>query len=184
MKFPGVVMTPTVGLALALPGIGVVTWKLYSPKLASAPCPGTGIRTSAHTPESYVSVTVSRMPAGVVTRRLGGTKVSSPVKQSARATNLWSVKAVSELPAPTITHGGGFSELWNRPAITESGRYGLDDWDVGGRDEVPSVGAELLDLRFTFWDEVPDVEAVDWVGPADVGVAAESGAFVERVGAG
>lgn len=91
---------------------------------------------------------------------------------------------MSELPAPTVTQGGGYSELGNRPAITESGRYGLDDWDVAGWDEVPGVEAELLDPGVTFWDEVPGVEAVDWVEPADMGVAFESGALVERDGAG
>lgn len=122
--------------------------------------------------------------------RLGGTKVSSPVKQSARATNLWTVKTVLELPAATVTHGGGYSELLNRPAITEFGRYGLDDWDVAGWDEVPGVvavdwlGPRLLDPGVTFWDEVPGVEAVDWVGPGDTGVAVESSAFAERDGAG
>lgn len=70
---------------------------------------------------------------------------------------------MSELPAATVTHGGGTSELWNTPAITEFGRYGL----VAGWDEVPGVeavdwvGPELLDLGVTGWDEVPGVEAGD-----------------------
>ena len=139
----------------------------------------------SHSPELDVNVVVSRMPSGVVTTRLGGTVVSSPVKQSARATNLSIVKTVSELPAATITHSGGCSELLNRPPITELGRYGLDDWGVGG-------WVRLLDLGVNFWDavpgvfldEVPGVEVVDWVWPGDLGVAVESGALVESDGAG
>ena len=93
---------------------------------------------------------------------------------------------MSELPAATVTHSGGYSELLNSSPTTEFGRYGL----VAGWDVVPDVGAvgwvgpELLDLEFTFWDVVPGVEAVDWVGPRDMGVAAESSAFAERDGAG
>ena len=170
-------MTLAVGLVLALPGIGVVTWKLYSPKLASAPCPGTGSRMPSHAPESDVNVIVSRVPSGVVITRLGGTEVSSPVKHSARATNLCIVKAVSELPAATVTHGGGTSELLNRPAITEFGRYGLDGWVVAGW-----VG--LLDLGVTFWDGVPGAEVTDWVWLGDPEGAAESGSLVEIDGAG
>jgi hypothetical protein len=95
--------------------------------------------------------------------RRGGAKVSSPVKQSVRATNLWTVKTVSELPAATVTHGGGLSELLKRSPITEFGRYGLAaGWDeVPGVEAVDWVGPELLDLGITGWDEVPGVEAVD-----------------------
>jgi hypothetical protein len=175
-------MTLAVGLVLALPEIGVVTWKLYSPKLASAPCPGTGSRMPSHAPESDVNVIVSRVPSGVVITRLGGTEVSSPVKHSVRATNLCIVKAVSELPAATVTHGGGVSELLNRPAITEFGRYGLDGWVVAGRVVAGWVG--LLDLGVTFWDGVPGGEVTDWVWVGDPEVAAEAGALVESDGAG
>jgi hypothetical protein len=109
--------------------------------------------------------------------RLGGTEVPSPVKHSARATNLWIVNTVSELPAATVTHGGGYRELANRPAIIEFGRYGLDGWVVAGWVGVPDLGV-------TCRDGVPDAEVTCWVWLGDPGVAAESGALVESDGAG
>lgn len=119
--------------------------------------------------------------------RLGGTEVPSPVKHSARATNLWIVNTVSELPAATVTHSGGRSELLNRPAITEFGRYGLDgwvvcDWVVAGWVVAGWVGGP--DLEITCWDGLPDAEVTGWVWLGDPGVAAESGAPVESDGAG
>jgi hypothetical protein len=112
-----------VGDALRLPVTAVaVTWKVYPPKLASAPCPGTGRSRYSHTPDPRLCKgIVSRVPSGVVTMMLGGTRVSSPVKHSPRSTNLWSVNAVSELPAVTVVQVK-IRLLWNRPRTTDFGR--------------------------------------------------------------
>jgi hypothetical protein len=107
---------------LPVPGIAVLTWKVYSPRLASAPRPGTGRRKNSHSPgPGLCKGIVSRVPSGVVITMLGGMRVSSPVKHSGRSTNLWSVKTVSELPAATVPQVK-IRLLWNRPRNTEFGR--------------------------------------------------------------
>ena len=154
-----------------------MTSKLYPPRLASGPCPGTEINMPSHSLESGVNFKVSRMPSGVVTTRLGGTEVSSPVKHSTCSTNLWIVKTVPELPAAILMHGCGTSELLNRPAITEFGRYGREGWVVAGW-----VG--LRDREVTFWDGVPGAEVTDWGWLGDPGSAAECDVLAESDGAG
>jgi hypothetical protein len=151
VKCPEVVTTPAAGLVvmdglgppgagevvsdalgLPVPGIALVTWKVYSPKPASAPCPGTGRRTYSHPPgPSLCKAVVSVVPSGLVIAMLGGVRLSSPLKHKARSANLWSVKTVSELPAATVVHVK-IRLLWNRPANTEFGRYGLDGCVVVG----------------------------------------------------
>jgi hypothetical protein len=156
MKYPEAGMTLGVGLALVVPGIGVVIWKLYLPKLASAPWPGTEkIGISSNPLERGVNVIVSWTPPGVVITRFDGTDVLSPEKHRSCLTNLWIIKTLPELPAAGVIHVGGCSELPNRPAITEFGRYGL----------------------------VPDVEVTGWDWFGDPEVAAELSALVESDGA-
>jgi hypothetical protein len=87
---------------------------------------------------------------------------------------------VSELPAATVIHGCGTSELLNRPAITEFGRYGREGWE--GWVVTDWVG--FLDPAVAFWDRVPGAEVANWVWLGDPGAAAESGVLVESDGAG
>jgi len=193
MKYPEAGCTPGVGLALAVPEIGVVTWKVYLPKLASAPCPGTEkIGISSNPLERGVNVVVCWAPPGVVITRVDGTDVLSPEKHRFSSTNLWIIKTFPELPAAGVIHVGGCNVLPKRPAITEFGRYGLAGW-VEMLDPVVTCGygepdAEvppwpwLGDPVVTWGDDGPDVEVPPWAWLGDPGVAAESGAL-ESVGA-
>lgn len=158
-------------------GTAVITRKVYWPKLASGPSPGTERTSQTHRsdPGLAVSVTNSRVPSGVVTTTLGAAETPSPVKQIFCLTSLLIVMTVPELPAATYVQVPR-NELWKNVETSEFGRAGLEAVPAGL--EAAAAGVEAVAAGL----DGCTVTGEPWLpGPEVVG---ELGVVVEREGAG